>query len=176
MRTCCGSIELCVVGCCGQGSCGTRFWTNQRATRFSTLQPARPDQRPGRMETRVRYQQPTEAVPLWSASGNSLKGEKKSISLLSPLPAESSFNPRWKPRTLRRGSPLVSTSNHEKSCRRLCYFRHTPRGSPSSSSGRRTGLQSDKPSASQLAPPAESSYPSFPLTLSSPSRRLYQRC
>jgi hypothetical protein len=39
----------------------------------------------------VRYQQLTEAVPLWSDSGNSLKGEKKSIWLLSPLPAEISF-------------------------------------------------------------------------------------
>jgi hypothetical protein len=110
-------IELCVVGCFGQVSCGTRFWTNQRATRFSTLQPARPDQRPGRMETRVRYQQLTEAVPLWSDSGNSLKGEEKSIGLLSPLPAEISFISRWNespPRILCRDSQLVTTLNHEK--------------------------------------------------------------
>jgi hypothetical protein len=51
--------------------------TDQRATRISTLQPARPDQCPGRMETRLRYSQLTEAFPLWWDSGSRLKGEKK---------------------------------------------------------------------------------------------------
>src|ERR1700738_3211136 len=51
--------------------------TDQGATRISTLQSARPDQCPGRMETRVRYRQLTEAFPLWSDSGSRLKGENK---------------------------------------------------------------------------------------------------
>jgi hypothetical protein len=79
------------------------------------------------VETRVRYQQLTEAVPLWNDSDSSLRGDKKW--LLSRLEAEISFIPRWNespPCALRRGSQLVTTRNHTKHLSTMRYFRRTP--------------------------------------------------